>query len=136
MKWKFTIGGQFTGSCSRRLYLRKRFGRKYDLNFAVSSGITYYASCRWSAGNEEAFTIATATNNADRWCSQTQFTTNVLRVVRHCFPSSIKTVLYGGTNITYDSTIDTGTPIPGSGLIPILLLCRCWSVQRFAECMQ
>ena len=88
------------------------------LNFAVSSGITYYIMVDGSAGNEEAFTIvATATNNAIVGAPQTQFTTNVLR---GCTPLTFsvinQTVLYGGTNITYDWTIDTGTPIPGSGL--------------------
>lgn len=87
------------------------------LNFSVSAGITYFIMVDGSAGNEEAFTIvATATNNAIIGAPQTQFTTNVLR---GCTPLNFtvlnQTQLYGGSNITYNWTIDNGTPIVGSG---------------------
>ncbi|MFN8145741.1 MAG: gliding motility-associated C-terminal domain-containing protein [Bacteroidia bacterium] len=87
------------------------------LNFAVSNGNTYFIMVDGNAGNQEAFTIvATATNNAIIGAPQTQFTTNVLR---GCTPLNFtvlnQTVLYGGSNISYSWTIDTGTPIIGSG---------------------
>ena len=51
------------------------------LNFSVASGITYYIMVDGSAGNEEAFTIvATATNNAEFYCTQSD---SIIRWKQH-----------------------------------------------------
>ncbi|MEY4593806.1 MAG: hypothetical protein RIQ47_216, partial [Bacteroidota bacterium] len=103
-----------TGNCTTGSSVT---GGSMAITFNTTAGTTYYIMVDGASGNQEAFSIeATSINNAIVGRPSANFNTNPSY---GCVPLNVQldntSTLLGGTNITYEWTIDNGASIPSSG---------------------
>ena len=103
-----------TGNCTTGSSVT---GGAMSITFNTTANTTYYIMVDGASGNQEAFSIeATSVNNAIVGRPSANFNTNPSY---GCLPLNVQldntSILLGGTNVTYEWTIDNGGSIPSSG---------------------